>query len=176
MWVYSVSNHNSGSEEVFRLRSYIRYTRSMPRVATFDSTTTVPQRNFSIQLQGITDYPIKKVAIVVIFTCRKRDSNAQCVTRTNRKCGDIMYSLHVSKHTVMHVASTKRNNYSLSINPQQINGNERPPVTLCFVEWTSQAPLHEKETSPTICFTEWNRNNRLMLRMYPIQLSTTLCR
>lgn len=63
--VYSTSNHNSGSEEVFRLHSYICYTRSLHSVATFDSTTTVPQRNFFIHLRGKTDYPIQEVAGIV---------------------------------------------------------------------------------------------------------------
>lgn len=63
--VYSTSNHNLDREEVFRLHSYIRYTRSLRKVTTFDSTTSVPQRNCFIQLQGITDYPIQEVAFVV---------------------------------------------------------------------------------------------------------------
>lgn len=65
VWVSSTSNHNSVSEEGFR--SYIRYTRSFRRVATFDSTITDPQRNFFVQLQGITDYPIQEVAEVKLL-------------------------------------------------------------------------------------------------------------
>jgi hypothetical protein len=92
---------------------------------TFDSTTTVPQWNFFIQLQGITDYPIQEVAGVVNLLA-ENEMPMHIVLYEPTASVEIQ-CIHFMGHkrTVMHVGSSKRNNYSLSINPQQINGNER---------------------------------------------------